>query len=129
MVKMAMSSESVPHEFRPVVYVAAPFRFPDVFANIRAAIEVGERLEATGIITAWVPHQNALWGLIYPHDADFWLDYDFSQLARSDALFRVSGESPGADDEEAYCRRSDVVIPVFYDEDDVIVWAKGWLDQ
>ncbi len=127
---MAMSLEIgqvVPHEFRPVVYVAAPFRFPDPFANIRAAIEVGERLEASGVITAWVPHQNALWALIYPHDGEFWLDYDFSLLARSDALYRVEGCSDGADDEEAYSR--EVSMPIFRDDESVIAWATEWCMQ
>lgn len=117
---------NIPHERRPVVYVAAPFRFPDPFANIRAAIEVGERLESTGLITAWVPHQNALWALVYPHDAAFWLDYDISQLARSDALYRVKGFSEGADDEEVFA--DDVKMPIFYDDESVILWAKEWLD-
>ncbi len=120
------ATESIPHEFRPVVYVAAPFRFPEPFANIRAAIEVGERLEQTGLITAWVPHQNALWALIYPHDPSFWLDYDISQLARSDALYRIQLPSDGADDEEAFA--DDVHMPIFYDDESVIVWAKEWLE-
>ncbi len=48
------------------------------------------------------------------------------QLARSDALYRVKGFSEGADDEEVFA--DDVKMPIFYDDESVILWAKEWLD-
>lgn len=118
--------EWIPHESRPVVYVAGPFR-SDPFAGIRNAIVVADRLEETGIITAWVPHQNAMWDLVCPHTAGFWLDYDLAQLAKSDALLRIPGASEGADDEIDFAR--EVGMPVFYDEETTILWAKVWLEH
>lgn len=115
----------IPHEFRPVVYVAGPFRLPEPFVNIRQAIVAGERLEESGVITAWVPHQNAMWDLVHPHDSEFWLDYDICQLSRSDALYRMPGMSPGADDEVTWAEAHE--LPVFYDQSDVIAWAESFI--
>jgi len=124
-----MSSEIdqvVPHEFRPVVYVAGPFR-SDPFAGIRKAILAAESLDRSGFVTAWVPHQNAMYDLVCPHTAEYWLGYDIAQLARSDALFRIPGLSDGADDEVAFAK--EVGMPVFYNESEVIHWAQAWMDD
>ncbi len=120
-----LSHTTIPHEFRPVVYVAGPFR-SDPFAGIRKAIVAADRLDESGVITAWVPHQNAMYDLVCPHTAEYWLGYDIAQLARSDALYRIPGMSDGADDEVAFAK--EVGMPVFYDEQQVIAWAEEWLD-
>ena len=108
-----------------MVYVASPYSLPDPVENTHHAIAAGERLDASGVITAYVPHMNLLWHIVYPHDVDFWYGYDVAFLARCDALYRLPGESKGADDEEEYMAREGK--PVFYDEDDVIQWAKEQL--
>jgi hypothetical protein len=109
-----------------MVYVASPYSLPDPVENTHHAIAAGERLDASGVITAYVPHMNLLWHIVYPHDVDFWYAYDVAFLARCDALYRLPGQSQGADDEVAYM--NDGRKPVFYDEEGVILWAKEWLN-
>ena len=128
-VKMATSlgidPDYIPHEFRPMVYVAGPYRYPDPVDNTRNAIVVAERLELSGLITACVPHVNLVWSRVHPHDAEFWLDYDIAFLSKCDALLRIPGISDGADDEILYAK--EVGMSVFHNEADVLEWAKEWL--
>ena len=108
------------HE-RPLVYVAAPYR-SDPVQNTRQAILFADRMQRVGGITCIVPHLNLGWDLVQPHEANYWLEYDFALLARCDALFRLPGESPGADDEVRFAGERG--IPVFYRETTLLVWAR-----
>lgn len=105
---------------RIVVYLAAPYTSNPV-PNTHAVIKIAERLQSTGLVTAYVPHLNLLWDIVIPHSADEWLEYDLCFLRRSDALLRIPGISPGADGEEAFAKDHD--IPVFYTEDGLLSWA------
>ncbi len=116
----------IPHEFRPMAYIASPYSLPDPVENTHLAIAAGERLDASGLLTAYIPHMNLLWHIVYPHDVDFWYGYDIAFLSRCDALYRLPGKSQGADDEIAFA--NEVGMPVFYDEDKIVAWAHEWLD-
>jgi hypothetical protein len=50
-----------------------------------------------------------------------WLDMDKEIIRRCDAVFRLPGESSGADEETAHAHSLN--IPVFYDIDQLIRWA------
>ena len=113
-----------PHDERPIVYIAAPYTVPDCISNTHDAIMAAEKIEATGLLTSYVPHMNMLWHLVQPHDVDFWYSYDLAFLARSDALYRLPGDSVGADDEAIYAGKR--LIPVFYAFDPLIEWAKEY---
>ena len=117
----------IPHYERKLVYVAGPYQFPSPISNTRIAITTAERLEACGVITAYVPHMNLLWDLVHPHDAEFWYGYDLALLARCDALYRFPGESAGADNEIAFSNRHS--IPVFRNEGACIAWAQHAFDN
>lgn len=109
------------HVNRPIVYIAGPYGSEPV-ENTHRAIKVAERLDQTGLITAYVPHMNLLWGLIHPHEPEFWYAYDVAFLVRFDALLRMTGVSPGADDEVELSNERN--IPVFYDENELLTWAE-----
>ncbi len=111
-----------PHE-RPLVYVAAPYTHPEPVENTHDAIWAAECLQATGLVTAVVPHLSMMWHLLFPHSSDYWYDYDLALLARCDALLRLPGMSVGADREVAFAAERH--IPAFYEVEDLYRWAQG----
>lgn len=111
---------SVPFADRPLVYIAAAYTSAPE-ENTHKAVAVADDLQSTGLVACVVPHLNLLWTLIHPHDGDYWYDHDLALLARCDALLRLPGESPGADNEVAFARNHD--IPVFLDKAGLLEWA------
>jgi hypothetical protein len=93
------------------VYVAGPYTKGDVAVNVREAIIAGNNLRALGY-TPFIPHLTHFWHLQIPHsDIEFWYQYDLEWLAVCDAVFRLPGESVGADQECA--RAKELGMPVF----------------
>lgn len=117
---------------RPLIYVAGPYTAPDPVANTRRAIEVGERIERIGA-DVFIPHLSLLWALVSPAPYERWCERDNAVLDRCDALFRMRGESPGADAETL--RASERRIPVIYENQDdtmdlkvfVNKWTSDWV--
>lgn len=110
------------HE-RPLVYVAGPYTRPDPVENTRLALDAGEELTDSGLVTAFVPHLTLLWHLVHPHaDVEYWYEFDLTILRRADVLYRMPGASTGADREVAFAESLD--IPVFYDIASVLRWAE-----
>ena len=94
------------------IYVAGPYTKGDVVLNTRKAIEVGEKIAELGHVP-FIPHLTLFWHMLYPHtDIDFWYTYDNEWLKSCDALFRIPGESTGADAEVKLARK--LGLPVFY---------------
>lgn len=106
---------------RPLVYVAGPYAHPDPVENTHIAIKVGDRLNETGLVSAYVPHMSLIWHIVCPHDADYWYSYDLAVLFKCDALLRIPGFSAGADNEVSFANEHN--IPVFFDEDELLEWA------
>ena len=92
-----------------MVYIAGPYSHPDPVENTHRAIKVAEDLIARGFLPI-IPHQSMLWQLVSPHPIRFWYDYDLDILERCDILYRIPGESKGADAEVKYAK--DKGIPV-----------------
>lgn len=111
----------ISHVQRILCYVAGPYVFPDPVENTHDTIMAAERLDATGLITAYVPHLSLLWHLVAPHDADHWYGYDLAILDRCDCLLRLPGKSSGADNEVIFAHTRG--IPCFDEEDILLDWA------
>jgi hypothetical protein len=92
------------------IYVAGPYTKGDVAQNVRDAITVGNNLRALGH-TPFIPHLTHFWHLIIPHDYEYWMDLDIEWLLECDAVFRIQGESTGADKEVAIAEYYD--LPVY----------------
>ena len=105
---------------RPMVYVAAPYR-SDPAPNVNLALREVDWLWNSGLITPVVPHLSILWDIFSSRTADEWLSYGLALLARCDALFRIPGESVGADQEVKFA--TDSGIPVFHEESKLFEWA------
>lgn len=98
------------------VYVAGPYTKGDVARNVRNAYEVANRLADRGF-APFVPHATHLWHLLFPRPYEFWLDLDAQFLPYCEAVFRLPGESNGADKEVELARK--LGIPVFTDIDEL----------
>jgi hypothetical protein len=104
-----------------LVYVAGPYS-SDPVANTRRAVHFAELIEERGG-AVFIPHLSMLWDLISPAPYGEWLKRDFNVLSRCDALFRIDGDSAGADMEVDYAKT--VRVPVFLDLDALYEWLDG----
>ena len=91
------------------IYVAGPYTKGDVARNVREAIITGNNLRALGH-TPFIPHLTHFWHLLVPHEIDYWYAYDMEWLEKCDAVFRIGGESKGADAEEARARKLNKLV-------------------
>jgi hypothetical protein len=109
---------------RPRVYVAGPINGSGrQFDNLRRALDAGTELMELGL-DPFIPHLNLLWSFAQGAEVDVprWQAWDDNWLSACDALYRLPGESPGSDHEDALARR--LGIPVFYTLSSVVAWAK-----
>ncbi len=99
-----------------IIYMAGPYTHPDQAANIRRVIKEADRVLDKGH-TPYIPHLTHFWDLMNPKPYEFWLSYDCQMLKRCDALYRMSGESKGADIEMVFAINNN--IPVFHSLDEI----------
>ena len=105
-----------------LVYIAGPLTVGDVDQNIKNAFACATDLLSKGF-NVHIPHltmylerywqEPGVMGLDFEYDD--WLDMDYAILKRCDVLYRMEGESVGADREVAFAMGAK--IPVF---DDII---------
>jgi hypothetical protein len=117
-------SDPAPYKDRPLVYIAGPYTRPDPVENTHAVIRLASDLVDEGTVTPFVPHLTLLWHIVSPRPLDFWYEYDVATLARCDAVFRMPGESTGADKEVEFAEAASV--PVFTDRERLMEWARTW---
>lgn len=92
------------------VYVAGPLSGPAISRNVLAAIDTANFISELGA-QPFVPHLFVLWNFVHPRRSEDWMALDFAWLEKCDALFRIPGDSPGADREVARAR--ELGLPVF----------------
>jgi hypothetical protein len=108
---------------RPMVYLAGPYTIPDPVTNTSLAIKNASFMIEEGFMVV-VPHLTLAWNLVVPQPPEFWYAYDFAMLARCDALYRMFGESVGADAEVDFANRMN--IPCFMQWEPLIEWRDSW---
>lgn len=108
---------------KPLVYVAGPITKPDPMSNTHRAVKVASQLLASDIVPL-VPHLTVLWDMIDPHDYEEWMAYDFDLIQHCDALYRIEGESAGADREVALALS--LGLPVLTSIPEAHEWAAQW---
>lgn len=107
----------------PRVYIAGPYR-SDPEYNTQVAMHVASALWALGVIP-YVPHLSHYWDKVSPHPEEDWLALGKEWVSSCDAVFRIFGDSPGAEAEVALAR--DLDLPVFFTYDAVQNWlAERW---
>jgi len=106
---------------KPLVYIAGPYTKPDPIENTHKAIVIAGRIYECGAVPI-IPHLTMLWHLVDPRPLEFWYAYDLEILARCDAVFRIPGESYGADAEVVEADR--LGIPVLFSIDSLEDWLE-----
>lgn len=94
------------------VYVAGPIS-SDPFEGVHRGFAAGKRMFLDGM-APFVPHADAFWFLPEGYWQSY-LEYDLEYIAVSDAVYRLRGNSRGADKEVAVAL--ELGIPVFYEAD------------
>ena len=92
------------------VYVAGPMSKGRMEQNVRAGIDAANQLAQLGF-APYLPHLTHFWGIVYPHDWEFWLALDEAWLQQCHALLRLPGASKGAERETTVAKMRG--IPVF----------------
>lgn len=93
------------------IYIAGPYSGGDPVINVQRAIAAAEEVLHYNHVP-FVPHLSHLWHLVKPHPYDFWIAMDLAWLMKCDAVLRIPGESPGADEEVKLARA--LSKPVYY---------------
>ena len=78
------------------IYIAGPYTQGDVALNVRKAVQVADEIAKLGVVP-FIPHLSHFWHLIRPHEYEFWINQDLEWLKSCHALYRIQGESRGAD--------------------------------
>jgi len=93
-----------------LIYVAGPLNTgSDEIQNIRNAILVANDILNIGALP-YVPHLSTLWHLVIPRHREIWLATDKRWIDKCDALYRMPGDSVGADEEVEYAIRNDILV-------------------
>ena len=95
---------------KPILYIAGPYSGGDVVMNVRTAIQMADVARRRGWLP-FCPHLFHLWHIVEPHQWAYWTEMDMEWLELADALYRIRGESPGADAEVE--RAKERGIPVY----------------
>lgn len=107
-------------ENKPLIYIAGPYSDGDQVENVRRACRFADELLDTGMFHVVVPHTSMLYHAISPKQHGVWVELGCALARRCDAVLRISGESPGADEEVRVAREH--AKPVFTSPDAVIKW-------
>lgn len=108
---------------KPLVYLAGPYS-ADPVANTRAATVAGQALWRTAGVAVVVPHWSLIGDAMAPMSREDWYRWDLDQLEHCDAVYRIPGESLGADREVE--RAGELGLPVFTTVNEVKAWAGEW---
>jgi len=96
---------------RKKIYIAGPYTKGDVAVNVHDAIHMADDIFDLGGIP-YLPHLTHFWHLLSPRRWEDWLIMDTAWIVHCDAIFRLPGESKGADRE---CQLAiEMGIPVLY---------------
>ena len=83
------------------IYVSGPYTVGDTEENVAKAIDLGVKLRDMGHVPI-IPHLSHYVHARNPRNYRYWMDWDLELLSRCDAIYRLPGESPGADEEVAF---------------------------
>jgi hypothetical protein len=122
---------------KPIVYIASPYTIGDEALNVRAQMEIWDRMVTDGKVLPFAPLLSHFQHLAFPRPYQDWIDYDldlikacvFNACLRINAVEPTTGyfqsRSVGADGEEALF--AELNLPIFYGLDELYQWVeKEW---
>jgi hypothetical protein len=110
----------------PMIYIAGPITHPDPLANTGEGMRWFDELTDTGLCVCFLPHLSSFLHMRRPRGHAEWLAMDKQYILRCDALFRLPGESVGADIEVAFC--TEHKVPVFEERSALLDWCRDWIE-
>lgn len=94
------------------VYLAGPMSGSGlIHRNLATAAELWEKLRQLEFHPI-APQWSMIQDMLFPVEWEDWLQYDFETILKCDFVFRLPGESPGADREVHFAGQHR--IPVVY---------------
>lgn len=108
---------------KPLVYLAGPISVDPLF-HARNAITFCREVERKSGVVFIVPQESVLSQMICPRTHAEWLARDKEVIRRCDALFRLPGKSPGADEEVEFAKQ--IGIPVIRNIDSLNNFSSTW---
>lgn len=112
-----------PQHEKPLIYIAGPLTNGDQMMNVRAAIKAGQIATSLGCAVI-VPHLLVLAHIVSPMNYEYWMAQDLAIIERCDALYRMEGESKGAEREVEHALSRG--IQVFRDWTQVRLFCLEW---
>lgn len=105
------------------VYVAGPMLGSgNPYVNIHRGLEISMTILDRGM-APYIPHLTAILEMTQgERSRDTWLELDKAFLLACDAMLRLPGESPGADQEVVWAVAAN--IPVFMSLDTLFAWQE-----
>jgi CYTH domain-containing protein len=100
------------------IYVSGPYTKGNVNENVQRAVTVAEKMKEFGLVP-FIPHLYHLWDLISPHHYQYWMELCVDWVPKCQALFRIPGDSSGADIETELAEKAG--IPIFTNYPDLYV--------
>ena len=88
---------------KKLIYIAGPYSVGDVGENMHSHLEAAHQVIAFGHVPI-VPVLSHYLHIHNPQPYEKWMELDLAMLDRCDGLWRLAGESPGADREVAHAR-------------------------
>lgn len=85
---------------KKLVYIACPYTLGDVAVNVHNAIQAANKGVELGAIP-YIPIWTHFWHLVTPKPWEFWIEMDEYFVSLADIIWRLPGESKGADLEVA----------------------------
>ncbi len=95
------------------IYIAGPLNVDsdDEKVNVQVALMTAEAIINMGAMP-YVPHLTLFWDKQFKHPKEYWMKLDTFWLAKCDALYRIPGNSEGAEEEVLLAHK--LKIPVLY---------------
>ena len=91
------------------IYVAGPYTKGDVAMNVRYMIHDADYIARLGHFY-FCPLYSHFHHMLIPHDYEFWMKQDFAWVEKCDAIYRMKGESAGADREVELARSLGLIV-------------------
>ena len=106
---------------RPRLYLSQPITLGNRTQNFAAAANYAEWLMRNGFAVL-NPGLSALWPQAWNIDHRIWIENDLAWIAVADVVFRLPGESAGADEETRFAELEG--IPVISTHHELLAWKQ-----
>jgi len=108
------------------IYIAGPLNVDsdDEKVNVQNAIILAQTIIEMGGVP-YLPHLTLFWDKQFRHPKDYWMKLDIQWLLKCDAVYRMYGNSDGADAEVQAAITATPRIPVLFTYPSLLDFIRG----